>query len=329
VTRPVERRRGHSRCAAGLRQLAHDCLDRFHDDVDAVLDDLFARADLPITSLEGWLTMRMTRATVDGYRRRRGERGAPQRPRVPVWLATALGGDAWLGELAKAILDWVGTDATAGGSLWPLTSWAERRSALTGEHASEAMVAKDVETVLAAMRRRASWYEKNVEGPLGRKQAPVWFASPATEGDHAEPEHLDLVARHERDDGLLQELAAAAIDLIGRRLARGEDVTTVVPDVLGAVFGEVSTSHGLDRPPAAGGTDPGQVSTLITDPARLDRIIATVIGLVQGRGDDPEGPDRPSERDAGETGEGTAHGATGEVESSRPLADGDDAGPDP
>ena len=128
VTRPMERRRGHHRCAAGLGQLAHDCLDRFHDDVDAVLHDLFAHADLPIGNLEGWLTMRMPRATVDGYRRRRGERGAPQRPRVPVWLATELGDEAWLVELAKAILDWAGTDATAGGSLWPLTAWAERRS---------------------------------------------------------------------------------------------------------------------------------------------------------------------------------------------------------
>lgn len=277
VTRPIERKRGHYRCAAGLEQLASDCLDRLHDDLDAVLDDLFIRADLPIGNLEGWLTMRLPRATVDGYRRRRGARGALQKPRVPVWLAAELGHDAWLVALAKAILDWVGTDATAGGSLWPLTAWAERRSTLTGDHTSgETAVAKDVETVLAAMRRRVWWYEKYVEGPFGRKPAPVWFPAQSWIGADAEPTSLALVEPHERDDALLRELAAVAIELISCRFDRGEEATEVVPDVLGTVFGDAAISD--DRPPEAG-PEHGQVAALITDPARLERIIATVIDM--------------------------------------------------
>jgi hypothetical protein len=284
VTRPVERKRGHHRCAAGLPQLAHDCLDRFHDDLDAVLDDLFTHAGLAIDNLEGWLTMRMPRATVDAHRRRRGRRGAAQRPRVPIWLATELGDDPWLVALAKSILEWVGTDATAGGSLWPLTSWTERRSTVTGDHTSnEAAVAADVETVLAAMRGRALWYENNVERPLGRKSAPVWFPSTTPAGELPEPEPLDLFAPHERDDVLLSELATAAMDLITSRLDRGEQAEDVVPDVLGTVFAEVPISHGLHRPPGAGEAEPSQVSALITDPARLARIVATVIDLMHTR----------------------------------------------
>ena len=139
--------------------------------------------------------------------------------------------------------------------------------------------------MLAAMRQRASWYEKNVERPLGRKPAPAWFPSSGTTGAPAEPEPLDLVAPYERDDALLQELAAAAIDLITRRLDRGEDAEEVVPDVLGIVFGEVPASYGLDRP--QGDADPGQVTALITDPARLELIVATVIDLLRSRGRTP------------------------------------------
>lgn len=331
VTRPVERKRGHHGCATGLRHLAHECLDRFHDDVEAVLDDLFGHADQIIDNLEGWLTTRMRNATVDGYRRRRGRRGAPQKPRVPAWLAAGLGHDVWLVELAKAILDWVGTDATAGGSLWPLASWADRRAGLTGEHAlDEADVAKDVETVLSAMRHRAAWYEKNVEGPLGRKPAPVWLPARTPTGDHTEPEALDLVAAHERDDGLLRDLAGAAIDLITCRLERGEPAGIVVPEVLGAVFGGVATSHGLDRPPATGDPEPGQVIALISDPARLDRIIASVIGLIdtEAYADRRVGSDRPSERAESATGEGTIDDATGRRRHRKPLGNNDEAGPD-
>jgi hypothetical protein len=279
VTRPVERKRGHHRCAAGLHQLAPDCLDRYHDDLDAVLDDLFTHANVPVANLEGWLTARLVRATVDGHRRRRGERGAPQRPRVPIWLADLLEHDAWLLELAKAILEWAGTDATAGASLWPVSTWVERRAAVTGDHAAgEAAVTAEIERVLTAMRRRPTWYEKTVERGLGRKQAPVWFPA-RTGGAHAEPEPL-VVARHELDDALLTQLAALAIEVMTARIGRGENPAVVAEQVLRTVFGAVPASYDLDRAPSSGITGPEQVTALIGDPERFDRVLAEVISLL-------------------------------------------------
>ncbi|GIE35188.1 hypothetical protein Ait01nite_082330 [Actinoplanes italicus] len=282
LTRPVERKRGHHRCAAGLRQLAPDCLDRFHDDLDAVLTHLFTYADEPIDNLEGWLTTRLRRATVDGHRRRRGEAGALQRPRVPVWLAGALDHDAWRVELATAILEWAGNTATAGAWLWPLSAWVTRRATRTGDHtAGETVVAREIEIVLTAMRRRPAWYDKNVERPLGRKRAPVWFPSRNPDGTHAEPDPL-VIAPHERIDGLLRQLAARAIEVMEQRITRGEDPAVVVADVLRKVFGDVPAAYGADVAPGTGEAGPDQVLVLIDDPDRMDRITATVIELISG-----------------------------------------------
>lgn len=289
VTRPVERRRRHFECASAFHRLLPDCLDRFHDDLDAVLVDLFAYAKVPILNLEGWLTSRLLRATVDGYRRRRGERGAPQKPRVPGWLADALGQDTWLVELAKAILEWVGTDAAAGSSLWPLNAFAERRAGHTGDHtAGEAVVADEVEIVLAAMRRRRPWYEKYVERPFGRKRAQVWYPSQSPPDGQAEPTPLSLVDRDERDEAVLHELANVSIEVMIARIDRGEDATAVITDVLGTVFGSLPASHDLERMPAdQGGLH--QVEALIDDPVKLKRIVAAVLDLLANL-------DRPSEQ---------------------------------
>jgi hypothetical protein len=282
VTRLVERRFGHHRCASGLRQMAPDCLDRFHDDLDAVLDHVFANANRPIENFEGWLTTRLHPATVDGYRRRRGQRGAPQRPRVPVWLADELGGVAWLLELATAILEWAGTDATPGLSPWPYGAWARLRADRTGDQlAGEAVVAREVDLVLAAMGKRPAWYQKNVEGPLGHKRAPVWYPSRSADGTHAEPVPL-VPAAHEHDDALLRELAADAIEAISRRLERGEDPESVVTEVIEIVFGRLPASYGSDRAPGRGDTAPEQVIALIEDPDRRERIVAAVLRLLTG-----------------------------------------------
>lgn len=284
VTRQVERNRGHHQCAAGVQRLASDCLDRFHDDVEAAVRYLFAYATAPVDNLEGWLTVRLRQATVDGHRRRRGERGAPQRPRVATWLAQALDRDVWLVALAKAILDWVGTDATAGASLWPLAAWTEQRGIVTGDHtAGESVVAAEIEMVLAAMRHRPAWHDKYVERPLGRKQAPVWFPSRGVDGGHADPEPLALVTPYDRDEALLQELAARAIDVITRRAERGEELRHVVPEVLAVVFGTLPAAGDLEQMP---GEDPGGLNLaadLIGDPKRLDRVVATVIDLLDER----------------------------------------------
>jgi hypothetical protein len=281
VTRPAERNRGHLRCASAMRLLAPECLDRFHDDVEAVVDDLFAHGDLPIENLEGWLTMRMPMAIVEGYRKRRGRRGAPQRPRVPVWLGTALGDDEWLVELAKLIMDWSGTDATAGASIWPLTRWTDLRLRRTGDAtAEEATVAAEIETVLDVMRSRARWYENNVQGPLDRKPAPLWYAGSAHTA-RTEPEPLELVSPHERSDALLRELASWAIDVMARRIGGAERLEDLVTEVLGAVFGAAPLAYDLDQPP---GTTPGgadEVVALIQDPERLDRIVRAVVEIIR------------------------------------------------
>ncbi|WP_328322872.1 hypothetical protein OHA70_29155 [Kribbella sp. NBC_00382] len=287
VTRPVERKRHHYQCAGKMQRLLPDCLERYHNDVDAVVDHLFAHADLPITTLEGWLTSRLLRATVDAHRVRRGQLGAPQKPRVPAWLADVLGRDPWLVDLAKAILEWVGADATAGSALWPLGALAERRAGITGGHtAGEAVVAAEVETVLAAMRRRLPWYEKYVERPLGRKQAQVWYPSNTTAD--TDPTPLPLVSRHERDESVLRELAGLSIEVMTTRINRGEDATTVVTEVLAEVFGGRPAGHDLENTPTDEG-DLDQVADLIDDPVKLKRIVTATLELLGNL-------DRPSEQ---------------------------------
>lgn len=290
ITRPIERKRGHHMCTIGVQRLEPDCLDRFHDDVEAVVDDLFARADLPIENLEGWLSMRLPRATVDGHRKRRGRREALQRPRVPNWLADALDRDPWLVELAKSILDWVGVEVTAGNSLWPLTAWAERRGMVTrSDLANESMVAAEIEVVLAAMRRRATWYDRNVERPLGHKRTAVHFPSRAPSGGYTEPEPFVPVARHEKDDALLLELADRSIVVMKKRMHAGEDLQALVADVVSAVFGAAPVSRDLDRQPGDDTSGPEQVVMLISDPDRLNRVVETVVELLRP-GDRPSEP---------------------------------------
>lgn len=284
VTRRLEHSRGHFSCATGVQYLRPNCLDRFHDDVEAVIDHLFDHADVEIHNLEGWLTMCLQRATVDAHRRRRSERGAAQRPRLAMWLKKALGEDPWLMELAELILEWVGVEATAGSSVWPLSAWTEVRALRTGDHgAGEATLSTDIDVVLAAMRRRPRWHEQNIERPLGRKQAAVWVPPRAADGVEREPEPLALVLPHEVDDALLSGLAAAAIDAIRHRVRLGEKPIDVVPEVLETVFGGAPATVG--DVPGRGVSGPEQVMALITDPDRLDRIVATLIDLLAEKDD--------------------------------------------
>src|SRR5688500_7357345 len=48
LTRRIERQRGHRRCSLGIQYLEPDCLDRFQDDVEAVVDDLLRYGSVPI-----------------------------------------------------------------------------------------------------------------------------------------------------------------------------------------------------------------------------------------------------------------------------------------
>jgi hypothetical protein len=296
LTRGLEMRRGHTGCARALGRLtdkrrladpaqvpAHDeCLDRFHDDVEAVVDDLLRNASKPIVNLEAWIAARLGPATVDGYRRRRGRRGALQRPRAPKWLCRALGDDPWMVDLAIQILVWVGTSATAGGGLWPLDGWLHRRAVLTNNWTGDVpTIVREIEAVLAAMRGRAGWYAAYVETPLGRKQAPVTAAPSSDDGRPADAPPLPLTHRYEIEDAHLSNLAAQALAAIERRLRRGEDPRTAVTAVLRATFGTGGASRDMDCPPhTSHGYDAEQVATLLEDPARVAGIVTAVLRIL-------------------------------------------------
>jgi hypothetical protein len=281
LTRRLELRRGHAACAVSFQNLTADCFDRFQDDLEAVVGDVLRQADKPIDNLEAWICSRLTAATVDAHRRRRGERGALQRPRLPGWLRDALGRDRWLTVLAVEMLVWVGVAATAGGGPWPLDSWAHRRAMITGDWrgSDSATVGREVERVRAVMQRRPQWYASYVEGPLGRKQPPVL---PAQRGpEFAEPAPLPLVERHEADDARLRALATVAVDAIAARIERGEAVDAVVVSVLTEAFGGGTGRHDLDRAPDSADGDDDKVPALLTDPAVVDRVTTTVLEIIR------------------------------------------------
>lgn len=280
VTRRFEQRRGHTVCSLGVVRLADACLDRFHDDVEAVVDDLLTHARRPVFNLEAWVAGRLTAATVNGHRRLRGERGALQRPRIPRWLGAALRDDRWLCGLATQILVWVGVRESAGSGIWPLETWAHQRGLVTGDwrRSDPAIVAGDVETVLAAMRLRAEWYESYVERPLGHKQAPV-SALDVTAVDRP----LALIDPHHHVDAEMLRLAAAAVTAIGSRISTGEDARQVVVDVLRTVFGRAVSISGLDHAPHAAADPTGGLTDALADAARVNRIVATVLEIIGGR----------------------------------------------
>jgi hypothetical protein len=284
LTRSVELRRGHLACARSVDNMADGCLDRFHDDVEAAVEDLLQRAGKPIHNLEAWIATRLTAATVDAHRRRRGRRGALQRPRAPKWLCQALGEDPWLTELAIHILVWVGNPATAGSGLWPTDSWAYRRAVITDDWAGSDSISveRDVETVLAAMRRRPKWYGDYVERPLGRKQAPVVPGWVTGDGRTVDPPPLALSHRSELDDAHLLELATEAIAAIQVRLLRGDDQRHTIIDVLESVFGAGRLGYGIDNPPhAVPDYDDEQIAALLHDPTEVSRVVACVLHILQ------------------------------------------------
>jgi len=225
LTRPLELRRGHRRCASRVTLLSPDCVDGFHDDVEAVMDGVRRRASAPIHDLEAWIAKMAPAATVDGYRRRRGLIGAPQRPRLPGWLSDRLEREPWPTALALHVMEWVGVPTTAGHQLWPLDSWAERRARVTGDWSGNAdTVRREVEHVLAAMRSRPQWYQKNIEQPLGRKQTPAPMHEVST------PLALTPISGDEEDT------AEHAVRLIRRRVDAGEDPREVATAVVRQVF---------------------------------------------------------------------------------------------
>jgi hypothetical protein len=276
ITKPLERQRRHPDCARGLGSLRPDCLDRFHDDVEAVVDHALRRATGPIGNFEGWLATRLGPATVDAHRRRRGEIGALQRPRLPSWLAGALGHDPWLCDLAVQILVWAGVPATAGAELWPLDGWAARRTEITGEPPpGRDTLDREVNTVLTAMRTRPRWHAEHVERPLGHKRPPV---APMPADGAAEPAPLQLVTPDEADDARLAALAEEALRAIEARLDHGETPAAAITTVLRRVFGAGATA--LDRVPHDSSARDDWLTAALADEERLARIVATALAIL-------------------------------------------------
>lgn len=283
LTRIVELKRGHTGCAVAMNRLSAACLDGFYDDLEAVTLDTLRNATTCINSLEGWLAGRIRAITVDAHRRRRGARGAQQRPRLPTWLARVLGHDPWLGHLAVEILTWVGVPATAGSSLWPLDSWNEQRAMFTGAAAGDGTrsVERDVEQVLAAMRTRRDWYENYIERPLGAKTPPVAALGPefaATDELRA----LALVEPHEVLDARLTELAGLALEAIEHLVTTGADLTAAVADVVGRVFGGPDLARELEDLPHSASTADERVPALVSDAAQLAELVVAVRDILGG-----------------------------------------------
>ena len=286
LTQPAERARGHHRCALSVDLLEPDCHDRHQDDVEAVRADLLRHAHLKIDNLPGWLVPRLKPVTVDAYRRRRGDQGAQQRPRLPLpaWLDAKLGGDRWLSTLAIEILTWVGVPNSVQIGLWPLGAWADRRAHFTGDHGnSEARVAHDVEQVLAAMQTNPGWYEKYVERPLGRKQAPPALRPDINVGSQDESLFLVLTDPGENTDARLRELAADAIEAISQRLAKGADPHSAVVEVLGSVFNGGTGAEEMDRAPGDGSHADERMATVLADPETINRIAGALLEIVKDR----------------------------------------------
>jgi hypothetical protein len=281
VTRRLElSTRGHLQCARGIPFMDGPCLDGYYDDVESMIDYLLGTTK-PIKDLEAWLARRALNATVDGHRRRRGERGALQRPRMTRALAADLGDDPWHRELALKILVWVGIPTSAGATLWPLDRWAHMRAEHTGDLAgsSPARVASEVELVLAAMRRRPEWYQDYVERPLGHKMPPI--APPPGDGT-TDPRPLVVVSADEAADTRISGLAWIAVETIRDGIEHHHDATEVVVDVLTQLFLGGTGSDELDQVPSTVDDHRHQqLSARLADPVALAGIVDRVLRIVR------------------------------------------------
>ena len=279
VTRKVEIRRGHRSCLRGFRHLTASCLDAFQDDVEALIERLLATRT-PIDDLDRWLAFWAPRAAVDAHRRRRGERGALQRPRMTKALAAGLGHDRWLLELALQILTWVGVPVGAGSSDWPLGEWAHRRAVVTGDYEASTphLVEAEVNAVLTVMRRRPAWFEDHVERPLGRKDAPL--APPP--GDNAtDPRPLRASEPDELDDAFAGSLASIALTAIEDRLRVGRTPEEAVLPVLVALFVQGSGAELIERAPSAGLAVDERLSALLADRLATRRLVDRVLEVIR------------------------------------------------
>ena len=161
----------------------------------------------------------------------------------PAWLVERLPVDAWFEKLAVHILVWVGVPTTAGAQLWPLDAWAERRAVVTGDvsGSNARTVQREVDLVLAEMRRRPRWYADYVERPLGMKNPPL-AAAPVEHGSVDEPPALALTEPGEAIDARLADLASIALIAIEKQLADDPADEAALGHIIVTVFGRMDTS---------------------------------------------------------------------------------------
>jgi len=133
--------------------------------------------------------------------------------------------------------------------------------------------------VMDAMRSRRQWFDDHVETPLGHKVTSVVSAGLDSQGRPVDPAPLSLTEPDEVHNGLLLDLAGAAIDAMAARLRAGEDARTVVVEVVRRLFGSPAADD-LDRPPLAGSTEDEQVAVLLADRRAVDRVVDAVLRIV-------------------------------------------------
>jgi hypothetical protein len=281
-TRRLERDRGHYDCATSIARMRTGCRDQHTDAVLATIDHVF-RATARIKNLTAFIAGCTRNAVVDAHRRFRGSRGALQRDRVPCWLSTRLGDDPWLCELARLVIEFVGTDVTPGYDLWPVHGWALRRASYRGdgpEQADLGATIRELDQVLRTMRsRRPKWFAEKIEGPLGRKEAAV---APPLESDGQEITRpaLRTVDVSAHDDARQRELAAVALTGIVQRIRAGEEAAQVVREVVTTVF-TTGPDLAVDEVPHCAASIGERASALVRDPAELERIVQRVLTVVR------------------------------------------------
>ena len=158
----------------------------------------------------------------------------------------------------------------------------QQRAVARGEAVpSEYDTRRDVDAVLAAMQTRPAWFEKYIERPLGRKQAPLHTAPSARFDAAQDPVPLELAPLDQRDEAALVATAAAAVEQIVERVERGEAARVVVADVLSRAFADEEPAEGLDQVPGAPPSDIERARHMIADPAALERIVCDVVAALK------------------------------------------------
>jgi hypothetical protein len=158
-----------------------------------------------------------------------------------------------------------------------VNAWSLRRAAVMGgdRPADPAGTMRDIDTVVAAMRTRPTWYESYVERPLGHKITPVIGSR-----DFTDLPPLLLADRADVDDDRLAGLAADALRAIEARLLRGQRPADAVTEVIEKVFSVDAGGEQIDCLPLLSPDYDEHVTAALRDPHRFRRIVEAVLSIV-------------------------------------------------